>query len=69
MLFIRFEAPSDIVAKLERAYALDEQILRYVTLKLNNDAIEQLEKNKTLSQVKEEVVPETVEAKSETVVG
>jgi small subunit ribosomal protein S6 len=64
----RFEAPSDIVAKLERAYALDEQILRHVTLKLDKDAIEQLEKNKTLSQAKEEVVPETVEAKSETVV-
>lgn len=63
----RFEAPSDIVAKLERAYSLDEQILRYVTLKLDNDAIEQLEKNKTLSQVKEEVVPETVEAETDAV--
>ena len=63
----RFEAPSDIVAKLERAYSLDEQILRYVTLKLDNDAIEQLEKNKTLSQVKEEVVPETVEVKIDAV--
>jgi len=45
----RFDAPSDIVAKLERTYTLDEQILRFVTLKLSNDALEQLEKNKTLS--------------------
>lgn len=58
----RFDAPSDIVAKLERTYSLDEQILRYVTLKLNNDALEQLEKNKTLSNsLKEELAPETVE--------
>jgi small subunit ribosomal protein S6 len=62
----RFYAPSDIVAKLERIYSLDEQILRYLTLSLNNDALEQLEKNKTLSFVlKEEVVAETIEAKTE----
>jgi len=58
----RFEAPSDIVAKLERTYTLDEQILRFVTLKLSNDALEQLEKNKALSStIKDEVIPDTVE--------
>jgi len=61
----RFDAPSDLIAKLERIYSLDEQILRYVTLKLNNDALEQLEKNKTLSStIKDEVVPEAVEVKT-----
>jgi small subunit ribosomal protein S6 len=61
----RFDAPSDMIAKLERIYSLDEQILRYVTLKLNNDALEQLEKNKTLSSIiKDEVIPETVEVKT-----
>jgi small subunit ribosomal protein S6 len=61
----RFDAPSDMVAKLERIYSLDEQILRYVTLKLNNDALEQLEKNKTLSStIKDEIVPEAVEVKT-----
>lgn len=30
----RFDAPSDLISKLERAYSLDEQILRFVTLKL-----------------------------------
>jgi len=61
----RFDAPSDIVAKLERIYTLDEQILRFVTLKLSSDALEQLEKNKTLSStIKEEVIPETVEVKT-----
>jgi len=58
----RFDAPSDIVAKLERTYSLDEQILRFITLKLNSDALEQLEKNKTLSNtLKEELAPETIE--------
>jgi small subunit ribosomal protein S6 len=60
----RFDAPSDIVAKLERTYTLDEQILRFVTLKLSNDALEQLEKNKTLSAtIKDEATPETAEVK------
>ena len=61
----RFEAPSDMIAKLERIYSLEEQILRYVTLKLNSDAIEQLEKNKALSStIKDEVVTEVVEVKA-----
>lgn len=63
----RFDAPSDFVAKLERTYSLDEHILRYLTLTLDSDALEQLEKNKTLSTtLKEEVVAETVDVKTET---
>ncbi|HCY75676.1 MAG: 30S ribosomal protein S6 [Ignavibacterium sp.] len=61
----RFDGPSDIVAKLERTYSLDEQILRFVTLKLDNDALEQLEKNKTLSStIKDEIIPDAVEIKT-----
>ena len=62
----RFDALGDIIAKLERAYTLDEQILRFVTLKLSKDALEQIEKNKTLSVVlKEETVSETIADKAE----
>ena len=62
----RFDAPSDIVARLERIYTLEEQILRFVTLKLSNDALEQLEKNKALSSTnKDEVIPDTVEVKTQ----
>lgn len=43
----RFNAPSSIVAKLERSYILDEQILRYLTILLDNDAVEHLEKQKS----------------------
>ena len=49
----RFSAPSNIVTKLERTFSLDEQILRYLTIKLDNDAIEYLEKNK-LNPISEE---------------
>lgn len=62
----RFDAPGDIVTKLERAYTLDEQILRFVTLKLSKDALEQIEKNKTLSTtLKEETVSEAPAEKAE----
>jgi len=61
----RFDAPSDIIAKLERNYNLDEQILRFVTLKLSSDALEQLEKNKTVSSaIKDEATLDTVEVKT-----
>ena len=49
----RFNAPSNIVTKLERTYTLDEHILRYLTIKLDSDAIEYLEKKK-LSPIGEE---------------
>ena len=42
----RFNAPSSIVAKLERTYTLDEYILRFLTIQLDPDALEYLEKNK-----------------------
>ncbi len=51
----RFDAPSNIVSKLERTYTLDEHILRYLTIKLDSDAIEYLEKNK-ISSISEEAV-------------
>lgn len=50
----RFEAPSNIVSKLDRLYTLDENILRFLTLKLNKEALEQIEKNKIQSVLPEE---------------
>ncbi|WP_290664693.1 30S ribosomal protein S6 [Ignavibacterium sp.] len=55
----RFEAPGSIVSKLERFYNLDEHILRYLTIKLSKEALEQIEKNKTHSvSIKEDSIPE-----------
>ena len=42
----RFNAPSTIVSKLERAFNLDDQVLRFLTIKLSKEAVEYLEKNK-----------------------
>ncbi|MFO7446365.1 MAG: 30S ribosomal protein S6 [Ignavibacteriaceae bacterium] len=69
----RFNAPSSIVAKLERAYSLDEHILRFLTIQLDNDALEYLEKNKGSSLLdtlrataeKAEAPAETKEVKTE----
>lgn len=56
----RFDAPGSIVSKLERFYNLDEHILRYLTIKLSKEALEQIEKNKAQSvTLKEETIPES----------
>lgn len=56
----RFEAPGSIVSKLERFYNLDEHILRYLTIKLSKEALEQIEKNKAQSvALKEKTIPES----------
>lgn len=59
----RFNAPSSIVSKLERLYSFDENILRFLTILLDNDAIEYLEKNKTSSSSLPSM-EESVEGKS-----
>jgi small subunit ribosomal protein S6 len=53
---LRFNSPSDLVQKLERNYQLDENILRYLTITLSKDALEQIEIDKSLlPQLVEEV--------------
>ena len=42
----RFNAPSNIVAKLERSYSLNDNVLRFLTISLDKDALEYFEKNK-----------------------
>ena len=48
-VIFRFNAPSIIISKLERFYTLDEYILRFLTIRLDKDAIEQLQKNNAQS--------------------
>ena len=57
-VIIRFNAPANLVSKLERFYSLDEYILRYLTISLDNDALEQLEKNKIQASAEQQTVPE-----------
>jgi small subunit ribosomal protein S6 len=50
----RFTAPANLLAKLERFYNLDENVIRYLTIKLNKQALEQIEKNKIQSNASKE---------------
>lgn len=58
-IFYRYEAQNTTIAKLERMFNLDEQILRYLTLKLDNNALEYLEQKKSeaAKKVEEEEKP------------
>jgi small subunit ribosomal protein S6 len=52
----RFNSLPDVIPKLERYYQLDETILRYLTITLSKDALEQIEIDKSLlPQLVEEV--------------
>jgi small subunit ribosomal protein S6 len=43
----RFNSLPDLIPKLERFYQLDESILRYLTITLSKEALEQIEIDKT----------------------
>ncbi|MDO8549892.1 MAG: 30S ribosomal protein S6 [Ignavibacteria bacterium] len=62
-VIFRFDAPSSIISKLERFCTLDEYILRFLTIRLDSDALQQIEKNKkqSLSEITEEVIPSETE--------
>jgi small subunit ribosomal protein S6 len=63
----RFDAPTTIISKLERNYSLDEHILRYLTVSLDKDAIEFLEKNRNVTLIENEPEPEKPAAVKENV--
>jgi small subunit ribosomal protein S6 len=56
-VIFRFNASSTLLSKLERYYSLDEYILRYLTIKLDADAVEHLEMHKLISSVPEIIAP------------
>jgi len=52
----RFNSLPDLIPKLERYYQLDEAILRYLTVTLSKDALDQIEIDKShQTQIAEEV--------------
>jgi small subunit ribosomal protein S6 len=58
----RFNAPTLIISKLERFYNLEDQILRFINVKLDAIALEQIEKNKVatiqpIDEIVEDIVP------------
>jgi small subunit ribosomal protein S6 len=54
----RFNSSTDLVAKLERYYQLDESILRYLTITLGKEALEQIEIDKSFQTQQAEEVEE-----------
>jgi small subunit ribosomal protein S6 len=42
----RYDAPPDLISKLDRQFQLDENILRFLNIKLSSEALEQIEKDK-----------------------
>ena len=60
-VIFRFNALSTLLSKLERYYSLDEYILRYLTIKLDADAVEHLEMHKLISSVPEIIAPIEIE--------
>ena len=57
---IEFDAPADIVKKLETAYRRDERVIRFLTFRLDKYAAEYAAKRRSLRSGKVEKVTEEV---------
>jgi small subunit ribosomal protein S6 len=64
-VFFRFDALPDLIPKLERFYQLDDNILRYLTIKLTSEALEQIEIDKTQQPEITEEIDELIVPSSE----
>ncbi len=54
----RFKSPRDLIGKLDRAYRLDETIIRYLTVALDKEALDHYAKQK---EAQENIVSEVSE--------
>ena len=45
-IIFQYNSPPDLVLKLERFFQLDDNVLRYLTIKLSKDALEQMKQSK-----------------------
>jgi len=65
----QFEAPRELISKLERTFRLDENIFRYLTIKLEKRDLENIEQLRIQSEAAEEVkaVEENETVKDESV--
>lgn len=64
-LVLRFKAPTELISTLERNYRLDENIIRYITIALDKNALEAIAKQKESSKATEPVVIEVVASTNE----
>lgn len=59
-LVIRFKASTQLISTLERNYRLDENIIRYLTISLDKEALEAISKQKESSSKQNEIVVDEV---------
>jgi len=66
-IIFQFNAYPQIISTLEKFYKLDENILRYLNIKLTKNALAQIEKNKEqpLAEVDDVIVEKDIPAKAE----
>ena len=66
-IIFQFNAYPHIISTLEKFYKLDENILRYLNIRLTTNALEQIEKNKkqSLAEANDIIVEEKIIAKAE----
>ncbi len=63
---LEFEAPGDVVKKLETAYRRDERVIRFLTFRLDKYAAQYAEKRRSLKGAKKEVETAPAAATEET---
>lgn len=64
-LVLRFKAPTQLISTLERNYRLDENIIRYLTIALDKEALEAISKQKESSKQNELVIEEELSNNNE----
>jgi len=66
-IIFQFNAFPQIISTLEKFYKLDENILRYLNIKLTTNALEQIEKHKkqSLAEANNTIVEDDIVAKAE----
>jgi small subunit ribosomal protein S6 len=53
-LILRYAAPAELIAVLERSFRLDETVIRYLTIVLNKKALEGIAKQKEAERIAKE---------------
>lgn len=53
-VIFQYNSSPDLIVKLERFFQLDDNVLRYLTIKLSKDALDQMKQNKLQASILQE---------------
>ncbi len=62
-VLLRFQGKGDIISELERNYRIDDNVIKFLTVKLDKKEIEQLKKKEAATTVAHEKAPKTDEGR------